>query len=204
MPGRPSHNLEPSPVAWTPEREARGAARPSGPRCPAPSCAVRWLAGPDRPCADHAPPAGRARRAPLAPWQRDTLAYLLRQQRPTRLQRRVMTALLRDPRRSNYAVAREAQVSYTAVWHARHALEDASLIDPYRATSRPPWTLGIQWTPRQQRVRTVLLAGARRSNRVVAAEAMTDQTVVALVRHTLEDAGLIPVFRGPGGRRTVT
>jgi hypothetical protein len=44
------------PVAWTPERAARGAAPDRGPRCPEPSCPVRYPGGGNRPCPDHAPP----------------------------------------------------------------------------------------------------------------------------------------------------
>ena len=43
----------PRPVAWSPEREQRGASPARGPRCPVPACPVRYASGEDRPCRDH-------------------------------------------------------------------------------------------------------------------------------------------------------
>jgi hypothetical protein len=43
------------PVAWTPDRDARGAARPGLPRCPHFDCPVRYRDGADRPCPGHDP-----------------------------------------------------------------------------------------------------------------------------------------------------
>lgn len=51
-----SHVHFPEPVPWSAEREARGATTTPGPRCPFPACPVRYRAGSDRPCPDHAPP----------------------------------------------------------------------------------------------------------------------------------------------------
>ena len=42
------------PVAWSAERETRGASTTASPRCTERSCPVRYGSGTDRPCPDHA------------------------------------------------------------------------------------------------------------------------------------------------------
>ena len=74
---------------------------------------------------------------PLEPWQRDGVAYLMRTRRtrPTEKRRRAMAALLRDPHRANKVIAAETGGSDYVAWCARRELEDAGLIDVYRAPS---------------------------------------------------------------------
>jgi hypothetical protein len=44
----------PVPIAWSAERDARGASSaPRTPRCTEPSCIVRYASGADRPCRWH-------------------------------------------------------------------------------------------------------------------------------------------------------
>jgi hypothetical protein len=112
--------------------------------------------------------------------------------------RRAVRSLLRDPARSNREVAGEVRTGHMLVTAVRHEMEAAGLIRLYRSTSRA----GIRRaTPLQVRIRAALLADPARSNRVVAGEAETNHLRVTAVRHAMEAAGLIPVYRARGGPR---
>jgi len=52
---KPGDTTYPAPVAWTPERDRRGASpTASAPRCPVKGCIIRYAAGADRLCREHA------------------------------------------------------------------------------------------------------------------------------------------------------
>lgn len=185
------------PVDWTPDRDARGAAPDRGPRCPEPGCPFP-PAAPGQPCREHDGHHDAPVPLKLESWQRAGVAYLLRSWRPGPGQRRAMAALLRDARRSNRAIAAElaGAASHSLVRLVRHQLEDAGLIEPYRAPSGPgPRPL----TPLQQRIRAALLRDPARPNREVARECETNHVRVMGERHELEDAGEIKVHRFHGG-----
>jgi len=126
----------------------------------------------------------------LEPWQRAGVIYLLRTRPrpPTSRQRRVMAALLRDHRRPNTAVAREAGVADTTVAAVRRELTAAALIEPWKPGPGPE----------RQRVIEALLANPRRSVTEVAFDVSVGRTTAWRVRHELEAAGAIEAWRaGP-------
>lgn len=104
---------------------------------------------------------------------------------------RASAALLADPRRSNRAIAAAAATDHMTVMAARHDLEAAHLIPPWRSgrQQRGP-VLG-----RRVRIASALLTDPRRSNRVIAGLYGESHTLVMTVRRLLESAGLIETWR---------
>jgi DNA-binding MarR family transcriptional regulator len=184
----PSSALSPDLVAWTRDRDTRGAAPDRGARCTVAACPVRWASGPSRPCPDH--------RTQLSQHDRDRLRAALAIAR-TPGRKRAVGALLRDFRRTNAVIARDAGVDHMTVCHARHELEAAGLIAVYRAPSRSgPRSL----TALQLSIRRALLRDPARSNRAIAAEVATNHVRVREARQVMERAGQIPAYRSPQTR----
>ena len=140
----------------------------------------------------------------LEPWQRDGITYLMRTRptRPTGKMRAAMAALLRDARRPNRVIGVEAGGSKHVARTARRELEDAALIDVYRAPT--PGRPGARPAVLRQAAMAALAADHQRSNRVIAAAIGVSSMLVVNARHDLENAGAIPVWRHrftPGPRR---
>jgi hypothetical protein len=175
------------PAAWSPERDARGAAPDRGPRCTDADCPVRWPSGPDRPCPEHAADAALAALARRARVRAD-LARIASS--PAR--RAAAAALLRDPRRDSRVTGREAGCCRVTVQRVRAELEAAGLIPVFRARSR---TAG----PEREAARRELLRGPERPASAVAAAAGCAKSTAQRARSELEAAGQVPAWRGHGG-----
>jgi hypothetical protein len=183
MANQPGSIGNPIPVAWSADREARGAAtRPAGPRCTAPSCAVRYLSGENRPCPDHAAP-----RLPLTAYQRARVRAALAVAR-TPARRAVVRALLAGPDRSNRVITGETCADDSYVMRVRHEMERAGLIPVFRA---PP---GTRYP--HAAIRAALAGDASRGNRVIARLAGNSHKTVYRVRHQMERSREICVYRG--------
>jgi hypothetical protein len=149
--------------------------------CPIPGCPFRL--GPGEHCPDHDGEAPRP------------VVTLTRGQRLAANRARAEAALLRDPARTNPAIARLTRTNPGTVMRIRHQLERAGLIPAWRK----------QWPPSYGRphagITAELLRDPRRSNRVIAGLAGGAHMTVTKIRHELERAGQIPVYRAPSSRR---
>jgi hypothetical protein len=86
-----------------------------------------------------------------------------------------------------------AEVSYITVRRIRLELESAGEIDAYRDSSGPAWTR-VKDSPGQV-ARAMLRADASQSGGVIAAAADCTAATVLRIRHELEAAGEISVYR---------
>lgn len=194
--------------AWDSEDpELREAAMFACQACPVLSACDDWALVPrayahaDRTILAGMTPKERILLAGLTPDQRKALRALAGRRQADERRAAVVAELVRDPRRGDRVTGLAAGVSRRVVSDVRGELEAAGVIGMYRATPHGPGQPSAR--PRsaaRTAARAQLLADPSQSNAQAAVAAGTNRATVMNVRHELEAAGVIGVYRGrPGG-----